>query len=88
MPVISGYAREMLDAEMEKWADHPQGELAQAIIAGVKAALFGPPSREVAGTCRADGLRQRRRQVGGRLLPYLLGTFLNVHRGRTPEPGC
>ena len=54
MPIVSGYAKEMLDAEMDKWADHPQGKIAQAIIAGVKAALFGPPSREVAGTCGAE----------------------------------
>ena len=53
--MLSPYAEEMLELELDKWADHPQGEIAKLIITGIKDALFGPPAREVAGTCSECG---------------------------------
>ena len=53
--MLSAYAEEMLDAEMDKFADHPQADFAKLIISSVKDALFGPPTKEVAGTCGSCG---------------------------------
>ena len=53
--VMSPYAKAMLDEETAKFADHEQGEFARRILQSVKDALFGPPSREAAGTCGECG---------------------------------
>lgn len=54
-PMISPYAEEMLDAEIDKFADHPQVDFAKLLLQSVKDALFGPPTKEVAGTCNDCG---------------------------------